>query len=167
MPRLKIVGVMGSGSEPHEHLAWPLGAWIARAGHHLLTGGGAGVMRAVSESFVRVEPRRGVCVGVLPGPQWRPGYPNDAVEIPIRTHLPLSGTKGTDPMSRNHVNVLTADAIVALPGKAGTRSEVELALRYGRPIRLHGPAEPFASFPEVPRIEGIEELGRWLTSTLE
>ena len=37
-------------------------------------------------------------------------------------------------MSRNHLNVLTADAVVALPGGAGTRSEVELALEYRRPL---------------------------------
>ena len=37
-------------------------------------------------------------------------------------------------LSRNHINILTSDAIVALPGGAGTASEVALALSYGRPI---------------------------------
>jgi len=37
-------------------------------------------------------------------------------------------------MSRNHINILTADVIVALPGDAGTGSEVRLAVRYERPI---------------------------------
>ncbi|HUT02907.1 MAG TPA: DNA-binding protein, partial [bacterium] len=46
--RLPIVGVLGSGSEPHEEKAKPLGEWLAREGVHLLTGGGGGVMEAVS-----------------------------------------------------------------------------------------------------------------------
>jgi predicted Rossmann-fold nucleotide-binding protein len=37
-------------------------------------------------------------------------------------------------MSRNHINILTSDVIVALPGDAGTLSEVRLAVRYDRPI---------------------------------
>ena len=60
--------------------------------------------------------------------------PNPWVEIPIFTHLPLSGIRGTDPLSRNHVNVLSSDVIIALPGGAGTASEARLALAYGRPI---------------------------------
>jgi hypothetical protein len=52
----------------------------------------------------------------------------------IRTHLPLSGTRGTDALSRNHINVLSSDVLIALPGGAGTASEVALALRYRRPI---------------------------------
>ena len=49
--RLPIVGVMGSGSHPHADLAEPLGRWLAAQGVHLLTGGGAGVMEAVSRAF--------------------------------------------------------------------------------------------------------------------
>ena len=37
-------------------------------------------------------------------------------------------------MSRNHINVLSSYVIVALPGNAGTLSEVELAVRYERPV---------------------------------
>lgn len=137
--RHPIVGVMGSGRDEHGELAGPLGEWIAVSGCHLLTGGGGGVMAAVSRAFHSVEGRAGRSIGVLPGggggEQGAPaGYPNPWVEIPIRTHLPLSGEQGMDPMSRNHLNVLSADAIVALPGGAGTRSEVQLALEYRRPL---------------------------------
>ncbi len=136
--RLPIVGVMGSGSDPHLERAAPLGRWLADEGVHLLTGAGGGVMTAVSESFHRVPIRKGSTIGIIPydrpnkGPKH--GYPNPWVEIPIYTHLGLSGDRGTDSMSRNHINVLTSDVIVALPGGEGTASEVELALRYGRPI---------------------------------
>jgi uncharacterized protein (TIGR00725 family) len=139
-PRIAIVGVMGSGTEPHTERAEPLGRLLARRGVHLLTGGGGGVMSSVSRAFFEMRNRKGNVIGILPsdpdGPRPRPatGYPNDWVEIPIRTHLPFSGTRGTDPLSRNHINVLTSDVIVALPGGAGTASEATLAVAYGRPI---------------------------------
>ncbi len=138
--RLPIAGVLGTGSEPHEEKAKPLGEWLAREGMHLLTGGGGGVMEAVSRAFHHVSPRKGLVIGIIPGEATdsgyssRPGYPNPWVEIPIRTHLPKSGVEGTDPLSRNHINVLSADVLIALPGSAGTASEVELALRYDKPL---------------------------------
>jgi len=115
---------------------------------HLLTGGGGGVMEAVSEAFARVTPRRGVVMGVLPGgsDDGRPplGYPNPFVEIPIQTHLPERGERGTDPRSRSHLMVLTADVLVALPGGAGTAAELTLAHRYGVPVVGFGPGSCFA-----------------------
>ena len=45
-----------------------------------------------------------------------------------------AGQSCTEPRSRNHINILTSDVIVALPGDAGTLSEVRLAVRYERPI---------------------------------
>lgn len=140
--RRPIVGVMGSGSSEHADLAEPLGRWLAARGVHLLTGGGGGVMRSASRAFRAVEPREGAVLGILPGragPEgYEPfeGYPNEFVEIAIRTHLDRTGSEGKHPLSRNHLNVLTADVVVALPGGAGTASEVELALRYGRPVVL-------------------------------
>jgi predicted Rossmann-fold nucleotide-binding protein len=38
--KLPVIGVMGSGREPHEEKAQLLGAWLAHEGVHLLTGGG-------------------------------------------------------------------------------------------------------------------------------
>jgi uncharacterized protein (TIGR00725 family) len=128
---------MGSGSEEHAERAEPLGRWLAREGVHLLTGGGAGTMAAVSRAFCSVPQRSGLSLGVLPGDaQGRApdGYPNPWVELAIRTHLPLRGRRGGEPLSRNHLNVLSAHVLVALPGGAGTSSEVALALRYARPI---------------------------------
>jgi uncharacterized protein (TIGR00725 family) len=131
---------MGSADDEHEDLAVPLGRWLAAFGVHLLNGGGAGVMRAVSRAFHEVSPRSGLVIGVLPGDtgsglyRGRPGYPNAWIDIAIRTHLPLSGADGDSPASRNHLNVLTPAVVVALPGGPGTRSEVELAVRYRTPL---------------------------------
>ncbi len=102
-------------------------------------------MAAVSKSFYDTPDRQGLVIGILPcgesleeskdgGPNPKHGYPNPWVEIPVLTHLPSSGASGTGPMSRNHINILTSDVIVALPGDAGTLSEIELAVRYERPV---------------------------------
>jgi len=174
--RLPVVGVMGSGTESHEDLAAPLGRAIAENGWHLLTGGGAGTMTATSRAFAEMPDRAGLCIGVLPGAEdsgGSPGgYPNPWVEVAIRTHLPLSGAAGTGPDSRNHINVLSADAVVALPGSAGTWSEIELALRYGRPLALYdrppGDSEQSLAAAEagVPVFTDLDDLLAWLHRTL-
>src|SRR5215470_15742198 len=127
--RLPIIGVIGAGDPdlaPELRLAaGEIGRWIARAGCHLLTGGGAGVMAAAAEGFCAVE-RRGLSVGILPAGRPARLYPNRWVELPIRTHLRGLDPRGPD--SRNPINVLTCLALVALPGGQGTRAELELAL---------------------------------------
>ncbi len=138
--RLPIVGVMGSGTDAHRDRASDLGLWLGSQGVHLLTGGGPGVMEAVSKAFCSVRARAGKSIGVLPGQvndgmyHPIPGYPNPWVELPVRTHLPLSSFHGTQLESRNHINILTPDVIVALPGSHGTASEVQLAVQYGKPL---------------------------------
>jgi uncharacterized protein (TIGR00725 family) len=168
-----IVGVMGSGTEPHADLAGPLGRWLAERGFWLLTGGGAGVMAAVSEAFCSVPDRTGRIIGVLPGRtgadgryEAPPGYPNPWVEVVVRTHLPDSGEKGKEPSSRNHINVLTADVIVALPGESGTLSEVELALRYGRPLLAYlGATGSLPGLPpEAPVAHTLSEVQAFILS---
>ncbi len=137
--RLTIVGVMGSGKSTHVERACVLGNWLAQTGVHLLCGGGGGVMAAVSKAFAKSRNRKGRVIGIIPGKFsdgcYTPltGYPNQWTEIPIYTHLPYSGTLGTEMESRNHINVLTSDVIVFLPGSAGTAAEAQLAARYGKP----------------------------------
>ena len=137
--RRPVVGVMGSGVEPHAARARRVGRWIATEGYHLLTGGGDGVMGAVTEAFVSVQGRAGAALAVVPcmpgdaAATPLDGYPNRWVEIPIFTHLDTGHPAGDSPSSRNHLNVLSAAAIIFLPGGAGTASEARLALRYGRP----------------------------------
>ncbi|HNV04234.1 MAG TPA: hypothetical protein PLN93_10025 [Vicinamibacterales bacterium] len=141
--RRPVVGVMGSSTSPYEDLAAPLGRWLASLGVHLLTGAGAGTMAAVSRAFVETQPRAGQAIGIVPADLVagvaapRPGYPNPFVEIAVFTHLPLSGIAGTDPRSRNHINILSSDVVIVLPGGEGTRSEAELAVRYGKPAVAH------------------------------
>lgn len=140
MTRLPIVAVIGSGTDPYMDRSQGLGRLLAKMGVHLLTGGGGGVMSAVSQAFYETPDRQGLVTGVFlcshedPRRALRPCYPNPWVKIPIATHLPLSGVQGQESLSRNHINILTADAAVALPRGPGTVSEIKLTLQYQRPI---------------------------------
>ena len=134
------IGVLGSGTDEHDDLAHDVGTLLAGLGVNLLTGGGQGVMASVSRAFSHAPRRRGVCIGIIPcvseeeRAKPRIGYPNEFVELAIYTHLPYSGMRGKDELSRNHINVLSSAALIALPGGHGTSAEVELALDYGKPL---------------------------------
>jgi len=153
---MKIVGVMASGdgswAKRHDGLAKQVGSTVAELGFHLLTGGGGGLMAAVGQAFLekkrkllRAKRSTGNLISVLRAkelPQlkkngkrsWKANADNALGEIVIRTHLPLSGKKGTDPLSRNHINTLTADLVVILPGGSGTLSELQLAWSTARTL---------------------------------
>jgi predicted Rossmann-fold nucleotide-binding protein len=156
--RRTVVAVIGSGRHADPRAA-EVGRLVATLGYDLLTGGGSGVMQAASRAFFETSPRRGLVIGIVPaqvrglaeleqrvpvdvGYELPSGYPNDWVELAIYTHLPHSGASGTLRTSRNHLNVLSADAIVALPGGEGTEAEVWLATQYGVPIVAYGTHEP-------------------------
>src|SRR5438445_3766373 len=121
-----VVAVIGSGQTADPHAA-DVGRLIATLGHDLLTGGGRGVMEAVSRAFFETSPRRGIVIGIVPAEVHglRELEERNAADIDYR--LPHSGPDGTLHTSRNHVNVLSADAIVAMPGREGTESEIWLA----------------------------------------
>jgi uncharacterized protein (TIGR00725 family) len=167
----QTVGVMGSGSSEHHEHADPIGALLADLEVNLLTGGGRGVMTSVSRAYLAHRRGLGISIGIIPcvseADRATPpaGYPNEFVELPIYTHLPYSGPLGTQDLSRNHVNVLSCAAIVALPGEAGTASEVSLAIRYGKPIVAFS-ADPalvrhFAlSVPRVTTIDAVRQFLR-------
>jgi predicted Rossmann-fold nucleotide-binding protein len=155
---MKIVGVMASGDESlakkHQGLAKQAGSAIAQLGFHLLTGGGGGLMATVGGAFLKEKQKvwktkgeTGNLISILRAKElpklhkdgkriWKANADNGLGEIVIRTHLPLSGNKGSDPLSRNHINALTADCVVILPGGAGTLSELQLAFEYGKDIMI-------------------------------
>ena len=85
------------------------------------------------------------------------GYPNPYTEIVIRTQCPLSmhPMTGTELSSRNHINILSSDIVIALPGSSGTWSEIQLAIRYVS-LRKRAAARrakrPKREVPAAPRI---------------
>ncbi len=143
-----LIGVIGSGTDAYPELAEPFGAWIAQRGYNLINGGGPGVMESVSRGFASVKDRKGIVIGILPSAvacdlranrkQFKSptGYPNPHIDLPIQTHLHLSGAWGKQTASRNHIIVLSAHTVVAFPGGPGTRSEIQLALDYKKPLVL-------------------------------
>jgi len=167
--RLKVVGVMGSGQEGHEELSFPLGRMLARLGVHLLTGGGSGVMRSVSEGFQSVAKRPGLVLGILPGshgngsPVPPEGYPNEHVELVIRTHLPDRGEDGASIMSRNAINIATSDAVIILPGGSGTASEAKLAREFLKPVIGLGGGGPSQ---DIHQAEALVEVEQFLRAAL-
>lgn len=191
LQRLPIVAVIGDGSPvgpARAELAGQVGRMVAGLGAHLLTGAGFGVMAAAAEGFTGTPGRRGLSIGIVPrdpaGAIDAPNrsdtgtlYPNPFTEIAIFTPLPPRVEDWTRTPSRNHVNILTANAIVALPGRNGTRNELEMALAYRgeqakprdeRRTVLVGPAEEFP--PELreafPRVTTSAEAEQHLVKVL-
>ena len=169
------IGVMGSGTDEHDELARGVGALLAELGVNLLTGGGRGVMTAVSRAFTHARRERGICIGIIPclsqRDRARPkdGYPNEFVELAISTHLPHSGTQGKDDLSRNHINVLSCAALVALPGADGTAAEVALAVDYQKPVIAYSIdaalVEHFSA--SVRRVARLDEVREFLCQHIE
>lgn len=166
--KLPIVAVFGAGTalaDARAGFARDVGCMVAALGAHLLTGGGYGVMAAAAEGFVSVAGRAGLSIGIVPrAPQGAfdepnrnadgQAYPNPFVEIAVHTPLPPRVGDWHREPARNHVNVLTADAIVALPGGPGTHNELDMAAEYhgerGRSAAerrtiLIGPAAEFSA----------------------
>jgi predicted Rossmann-fold nucleotide-binding protein len=150
--RRRVVAVIGSGTAAELDACRQIGRLVAELGCDLLTGAGGGTMEAVARAFCERRDElssAALSIGIVPGAigadgryATKPGYPNPWVELAIYTHLPRSGADGKDMLSRNHINVLSADAIVVLPGGAGTQSEVELARQYGVAAIAYGRQTP-------------------------
>ena len=138
--RLPIIGLFGSGTKitpERAALARDVGLLVARLGAHLLTGASYAVTEAAAEGFVSVKRRRGVCIGSIArdatgtfdkanaGDDGTP-YPNRYIEVAVFTTVPaIDGVLNNTERAR--VDVLTANAIVALPGSVGGRGELQTA----------------------------------------
>ena len=159
--RAPIIGVMGSHAREYADRAEAVGRLIARSGAHLLTGGGRGVMAAAARGFAKTPVRRGLSIGVLPSASGDPrqgtppGYLNQWIEIAIVTHLPHRSAQGISIRSRNHINILSSNGVIVLPGGPGTRSEARLACHYGVPalaFLTHG--------EEMPGLDALMPIAR-------
>ncbi len=118
-----VIGVMGGAavSETVMRHAHEVGRLIAEHGHVLLNGGrDAGVMAASARGASEAG---GLVIGILPGDSAHGASPHLDVAIP---------TGMGD--ARNAINVLASDVVIALPGGAGTISEIALALKSGRRV---------------------------------
>ena len=128
-----------------------VGRSVAEAGALLITGGLGGVMEAASQG---AKEKGGMVIGILPGFSRQDANPY--VDIPIVTGLGDG---------RNMLIVQTAQAIIALPGKYGTLSEIALALKIGRPVVSLGSWEISSDIlkAQTPR-EAVEKAMKMIDS---
>ena len=101
-------------------MAADVGRHIAENGGVVVCGGLGGVMEGAARG---AKEAGGTVIGIIPSDN-----KNDANEF-IDYVIPTGFGEG-----RNVVIVRTADAIIALPGKYGTLSEMALALHAGKPL---------------------------------
>ncbi len=166
----KVIGIIGSGEEPWLEYSKPLAQWIAKQNYNLLTGAGKGVMASASEAFYNVENRKGICIGIVPtipdailGFIPKDNYPNPWVEIAITSPLPTFDGSDVDRVSRNYICVLSSDLVVALPGNKGTKNEINLAIRFQKPLILFAPETAMLDFPpNLPRTSSLEEVQKFV-----
>lgn len=162
--RLPVVGVMGSGTESWEPFSLQVGNLLAVLGVNLLTGGGGGTMEAVATAFVSSPKRLGVSIGVIPTEEVenklrsKAGYPNKSIEICINSPLGVFDGLNSTQISRNHINILSSDVLIFLPGAKGTRNELELAKLYQKPFVLFGPIDFWEVAVTGNRIDDLSKL---------
>lgn len=118
-PRIAVCG-SGRCDEAIYEQARQVGRLLGAAGAVLLCGGLGGVMEAACRG---ARESGGFTVGILPGREATAANPY--VDLPIVTGMGEA---------RNVILVLSAQAVIAIAGEAGTLSEVALALKLGRPV---------------------------------
>jgi hypothetical protein len=118
----KIVSVIGGRvcNKEVERQAHNLGENLAKVVDFLVSGGLGGTMMAVCQGF---KAGGGTTIGILPGYDKKDA--NKFVDIALPTGLGLA---------RNVLVVKSADVVVALPGEAGTLSEIAYCLQFGIPV---------------------------------
>ncbi|HUN58748.1 MAG TPA: TIGR00725 family protein [Candidatus Binataceae bacterium] len=116
------IAVIGAGDASPETLALAreVGRGIAERGAVLICGGRTGVMEAAAEG---AQAAGGHTIGIMP--TYDRSSANSHIEFVIATGMG---------QARNVIVVASAAAVVALPGEAGTLSEIGLALKIGRPV---------------------------------
>ena len=149
-----MVGVMGGGqaSDSITTLAFELGQALAHQGWVVLCGGrNAGVMAAVAQG---AKTAGGLTVGILPDAHLQ--HMAAHIDIPIVTGMGDA---------RNVINVLSSQVVLALPGGAGTFSEIALALKVGRPVVLvcFAAAHHFTSVAQPNQLHSVDSITAAIT----
>ena len=120
--RKKIIGVIGGHRCTYEveQIAKKLGKKLAKVVTILVSGGLSGTMKAVCQGFKEAG---GITIGIIPS--YNKDDANEYVDIVLPTGIGLA---------RNVLVVNSADVVVALPGEAGTLSEIAYCLQFGIPV---------------------------------
>ena len=118
----KIVSVIGGHNctVEVEQIAHNLGKRLAKVVDILVSGGLSGTMKSVCSGF---KTGGGLTIGIIPSYDKKDA--NEFVDIAIPTGLGLA---------RNVLVVKAAHVVIALPGGAGTLSEIAYSLQFGIPV---------------------------------
>lgn len=122
----KYIGVIGSSSNVPEDiykLGEEVGRLIAEAGCITVTGGGSGIMEAVSRG---AKLAGGLVVGILPEGD-RHGA-NGYIDVAIPT--------GVGYALRNITTIRASDSVIMIRGSSGTLNEVTQAYAHGKPLTV-------------------------------
>lgn len=120
--RKPVIAVIGAGkcSRKLRDMAAEIGRYVAENGGVVLCGGLGGVMEGAARG---AKEAGGTTIGIIPSENKADA--NQFIDYVIPTGFG---------QARNVLVVRAADAIVALPGKFGTLSEMAFALVSGKPI---------------------------------
>ncbi len=139
------ISVVGSSDSAPEFLALAsqVGGTIASTGAILVCGGLGGVMEAAARG---AKEKGGLTVGIIP--DYNKESANPFIDIVVPSGLGHA---------RNVLVVASGDLIVALPGSNGTRSELSLALKLGKPVLG---IKAWGMISGVRQVNSIEEFDR-------
>jgi uncharacterized protein (TIGR00725 family) len=120
--RKRVIAVIGGRNcnKKVEQITKNLGKNLSKVADILISGGLSGTMKAVCQGF---KAGNGLTIGIIPS--YNKEDANKYVDIVIPTGLGLA---------RNVLVVKSADIVVALPGGAGTLSEVAYCLHFEIPV---------------------------------
>ena len=123
-----IIGIIGSGdnacTRDMREFAKELGDRLVSAGYRIVSGGGGGVMAAVSNGGMNSDNYfEGSIICILPGSH--KSSANKFCDIAIPTGFGIN---------RNTVIINTANVLIAIGGGAGTMSEISFAWQYGKKV---------------------------------
>jgi len=141
------IAVVGS-SEPNPELmalAEEVGKTIAAKGAVLICGGLGGMMEAAARG---AKEEGGLTIGILP--DYNKNSANPFIDVVIPTGLGHA---------RNIVVAASGDVIAALPGSHGTRSEISVALKLGKPVIG---VKAWGMIAGVHQVNNVEEFDREL-----
>jgi uncharacterized protein (TIGR00725 family) len=122
----KYIGVIGSAHDvPDEvvKMAEEVGRFIAEAGCITVTGGGPGIMEAVSRG---AKLAGGLVVGILPGLDRQEA--NAYLDVGIPTGVGFA--------MRNITTIRSSDSVIMIRGASGTLNEVTQAYAHGKPLTV-------------------------------
>ena len=117
-----VIAIFGAGNpdELESKLAYDVGHFIAKSDAILVCGGLGGCMEQAAKG---AKEEGGITIGIIP--YYEKTRANPYIDIIIPTGMGNA---------RNTLIAATADAAIAVGGKAGTLSEIGLARKMGKPV---------------------------------